>query len=423
MNITVVGAGYVGLTTALGFANLAHKVFCYDNNLEKLKKLKEGKLPIHEKGLQELLSLHLNKNFIVKDNLKASIEESTIIFICVGTPSLKNGRINLDYIFEICREIGTLLNSFNDYKTIVVKSTVIPKTTEELLIPIIEKKSGKKFKINFDVIVIPEFFQEGSALHNFFNPDRIIMGTINPSNNLLIDELFSSFKCPILKVSLATAEMIKYSSNAFLSCKISFINEIGNICKLLGIDVYQVAEGMGYDPRIGHYFLKAGPGFGGSCFSKDLKALIDNAESLNYNPILLQSILEVNNAQPLKVIDLLKKKFNKLESLKIGILGLSFKEETDDVRESPAIPIIKEIIRFNSIIYAYDPMALSNMKKIFPNINYFKNPQELINNSDVIIIVTSWPEFKNLNYTGKYVIDTRKVIENIKGVDYEGLCW
>ncbi len=225
------------------------------------------------------------------------------------------------------------------------------------------------------------------------------------------------------RIRHATAEMIKYSSNAFLSCKISFINEIGNICKLLGLDVYEVANGMGYDPRIGPYFLNAGPGFGGSCFTKDLQALIKKAESLDYTPLLLQSILEVNNNQPLKVINLIKKKFNKIDSLKIGVLGLSFKEGTDDVRESPAIYIIKELINLNLIIHAYDPMALPNMKKKFPNIKYFENPQELINNSDVILIVTAWPQFKNLNYIGKYVIDTRKVIDNKKGVDYEGLCW
>ncbi|HNR44863.1 MAG TPA: UDP-glucose/GDP-mannose dehydrogenase family protein [Methanofastidiosum sp.] len=423
MNITVVGAGYVGLTTALGYANLKHKVFCYDNDLEKIKLLKKGKLPFFEKGLQELLPLNLNKNFVATDTLIDSLDKSSMIFICVGTPSLNNGKIDLEYIFQSCKEIGMNLKSCKDYKTIVIKSTVIPKTTEELIIPIIEKYSSKKIQIDFDVKVIPEFFQEGNALHNFFNPDRIIIGQINSSNNLLIDELYSSFTCPVLKVSLATAEMIKYSSNAFLSCKISFINEIGNICKLLGLDVYEVANGMGYDPRIGPYFLNAGPGFGGSCFTKDLQALIKKAESLDYTPLLLQSILEVNNNQPLKVINLIKKKFNKIDSLKIGVLGLSFKEGTDDVRESPAIYIIKELINLNLIIHAYDPMALPNMKKKFPNIKYFENPQELINNSDVILIVTAWPQFKNLNYIGKYVIDTRKVIDNKKGVDYEGLCW
>ncbi len=214
MNITVVGAGYVGLTTALGYANLKHKVFCYDNDLEKIKLLKKGKLPFFEKGLQELLPLNLNKNFVATDTLIDSLDKSSMIFICVGTPSLNNGKIDLEYIFQSCKEIGMNLKSCKDYKTIVIKSTVIPKTTEELIIPIIEKYSSKKIQIDFDVKVIPEFFQEGNALHNFFNPDRIIIGQINSSNNLLIDELYSSFTCPVLKVSLATAEIV-LSQNHF----------------------------------------------------------------------------------------------------------------------------------------------------------------------------------------------------------------
>jgi UDPglucose 6-dehydrogenase len=270
--------------------------------------------------------------------------------------------------------------------------------------------------------VNPEFLREGNAVHDFFNPDRIVIGVKDEESKSILEKLYSPFECPKLTTDLKTAEMIKYTSNAFLATKISFANEIGNICKKLGIDSYKVFEGVGLDHRINPEFFRAGIGFGGSCFPKDVRALISKAEELNENPKLLKAVMELNEEQPLKLIELLKKHIPDLGGKTIGVLGLAFKPNTDDVREGRAVPIIRTLLKEGAKVIAYDPKAVKNFKKLFPEIEY--TSAEKVLESDAILIVTEWEEFKNLDYNGKIVIDGRR-IEKAKEEAriYEGVCW
>ena len=418
MDISIIGTGYVGLVTGACFAELGHNVTCVDVMKEKIDLINNKKSPIYEEGLEEILQKNVGKNLFATLDLKKAVLSTDITFICVGTPPREDGSIDLKNIKESAEQIGSSLKEKKNYHLIVIKSTVVPGTTWQIK-KIIEKFSGKK---NFGICMNPEFLREGKAIYDFLHPDRIIIGEYDKKSGNILYEIYKDFSCPILRVDLKTAEMIKYASNAFLATKISFINEIGNICKKLGIDVYKVAEGVGLDSRISPKFLKAGCGFGGSCFPKDVKALAAKAKELGYTPILLESILEINKNQPLRMIELLRNKIGKLENKKIGILGLAFKPGTDDIRESPAIEIIKRLIKERSIIYAYDPRAMKNMKKIFFNINYEDNAQKVIDNSEAILIITEWQEFKNLDYKEKIVIEGRKILEK-KGMNYEGICW
>ena len=418
MNISIIGIGYVGLVTGACFAKLGHNVVCVDVIREKVDLINNKRSPIYEEGLEEILQENVGKNLSATLDLKKTVLSTDITFICVGTPSKEDGSIDLKYIKESAEQIGKILKEKEGYHLIVVKSTVIPGTTEKVR-DIIEKFSGKK---DFGICMNPEFLREGKAVYDFLNPDRIVIGEYDKKSGDILYELYKDFSSPILRVDLKTAEMIKYASNAFLATKISFINEIGNICKKLGIDVYKVAEAIGLDSRISPKFLNAGCGFGGSCFPKDVKALVTKAKEVNYDPVLLESVLEVNKNQPLKMIELLKNKIEKLENKKIGVLGLAFKPNTDDIRESPAIMIINELIKENSIVYAYDPKAMKSMKKIFPNINYEDDAQKVIDSSEAVLIVTEWEEFKNLDYKEKIIIDGRKVLER-KDINYEGICW
>ena len=418
MNISIIGIGYVGLVTGACFAKLGHNVTYVDVIKEKVDLINNKKSPIYEEGLEEILQENVGKNLSATLDLKKTVLSTDITFICVGTPSKEDGSIDLKYIKESAEQIGKILKEKEGYHLIVVKSTVIPGTTEKVR-DIIEKFSGKK---DFGICMNPEFLREGKAVYDFLNPDRIVIGEYDKKSGDILYELYKDFSSPILRVDLKTAEMIKYASNAFLATKISFINEIGNICKKLGIDVYKVAKAIGLDSRISPKFLNAGCGFGGSCFPKDVKALVAKAKNLKYNPVLLESVLKVNKDQPLKMIELLKNKIEKLENKKIGVLGLAFKPNTDDIRESPAIMIINELIKENSIVYAYDPKAMKNMKKIFPNINYEDDAQKVIDSSEAVLIVTEWEEFKNLDYKEKIIIDGRKVLER-KDINYEGICW
>ncbi|MEM3401973.1 MAG: UDP-glucose/GDP-mannose dehydrogenase family protein [Candidatus Hadarchaeales archaeon] len=422
MNILVIGAGYVGLTTGVGFASLGHKVVCADIDKKKVDMLNQGKSPIYEEGLDELLkNVRSKKLFSAVTDVQAAVKDAEIIFICVGTPSKKTGEIDLRYLLQAARSVGDALGKVDEYKIVVVKSTVVPGTTEEKVIPILEKSSGMKAGKDFGICVNPEFLKEGSALKDFFHPDRIVIGELNPKSGNALARLYHNFKCPFIRTNLRTAEMIKYASNAFLAAKVSLINEIGNICKRLGIDVYEVAKGVGADPRISPHFLRAGIGFGGSCFPKDLKALIARAEELGYRPKILRSVIEVNERQPLRLLELLKKHIPNLRGKTIGVLGLSFKPGTDDIREAPSIKIVRELLKEGAKVKAYDPEAMENFRRLFPDIDYC-NAKEVLK-SDAVLILTEWEEFRRLDYRGKVVIDGRKIDEARKAKIYEGVCW
>ncbi len=414
MKIGIIGLGYVGLITGVGFASLGNKVIGVDLEKEKVEMINRGEAPIYEKGLEEKLKE-------VKDNLTAtsSIEElkdCELIFICVGTPSREDGSMDMKYIENAAGDISSILDN---YKLIIVKSTVVPGTTESL-IPVLEK-NGKKIGEDFGLAMTPEFLKEGCALEDFFKPDRIVIGFYDEKSKEILDRLYKDFDCPKLYTNLKTAEMIKYASNSFLATKVSFINEIGNICKKLGINTYEVADGMGYDDRIERKFLNAGVGFGGSCFPKDVNALIAKADEIGEESKLLKEVIGLNERQPLKLIELLKKHVPDLKEKNIGILGLAFKSETDDVRESRAIPVVRKLLEEGASVKAYDPKAIENFKKHFPDLKYCSAEEVL--DSDAILILTDWDEFKNLDYSGKVVIDGRRLLKAKEARVYEGICW
>ena len=412
MDITVIGAGYVGLTTGVAFAELGNNVRFIDIDEEKINKIKEGVAPIYEEGLQEMMERNMSR-------IKATSsynEIDGIVFICVGTPSLQDGSINLEYVKEAVENAAKNM----DEGLIVIKSTVFPGTTEKILLPIVEKHSEK-----ISIAMNPEFLREGKALHDFLHPDRIVIGIRDEKGERLLKELYKPIDAPLLVTNPTVAELIKYASNAFLATKITFANEIGNLAKLLGVDVYEVMKGVAMDHRISPYFLNAGVGFGGSCFPKDLKALRAGAKKLGYDMLLVDAVLKINDEQPLRVIKLLEK-YMDVRNKTIAILGLAFKPNTDDIRESRAIPVIRELLKKGAKIKAYDPMAMENMKRVFPSIEYCDSIDKALDSADACLILTDWKEFENIDFQKmrkKIVIEGRRILKNKEGIIYEGICW
>jgi len=422
MNISIIGTGYVGLVAGVCFAKKGNNVVCVDIIQEKVDKINQKIPPIYEEELKELLEEAVdNGNLKATLDLKAAVLNSEVTFIAVGTPPREDGSENLEYIYQAARSIGEALREKNSYHVIVVKSTVVPGTTD-CLIPIIEEVSGKKNNHDFGVAMNPEFLTEGFAIKEFMEPDRIVIGVSEQRVADILKQLYEPFNAPVVIMSSAkTAEMVKYTSNSLLATKISFANEVGDICKKLGVDVYEVMNAVGLDHRLGPYFLNAGPGFGGSCFPKDIHALISVAQYIGFNPKLLKAVLEVNHDQPYRVVELARQKGLRDN---IAILGLSFKPGTDDVRETPAIHVIQELLKEGKHVIAYDPQAMDNMKKIFPDIEYSNSAKEAVDKAEMVIILTHWDEFRNDDlYKGKVVIDTRDIIKDRTGMDYEGLCW
>lgn len=429
MKLAIIGTGYVGLVTAAGLATKGHKVTCLDCDPIKVKQINQGKSPLYESNVEALLEKCISD----RGSLSATtdydeISESDIIFVCVPTPCNSEDDIDLSHIIEAATQVGVLLRKDHGYRVVAVKSTAVPGSTEEIIIPTLERHSQKKAGKDFGVAVNPEFLQEGKAIDCFINPDRIVIGEYDRRTGNILEELYRDFRCPIVRTNIRTAEMIKYASNAFLATKISFINEIGNLCKNLQIDVYEVAKGMGYDPRIGKQFLNAGVGFGGSCLPKDLDALIFKARKLGYKAEILESVSKVNREQPLKIVDLARKRLDTLENKVVAVLGLSFKPNTDDVREAPALRIIVHLLREGAIVKAYDPKAMPAARRLLPDsVRFCDNVREAIAGSDCILLITDWDEFKDERlYVGKIVIDGRRTLnpEEARQVcQYEGVCW
>ncbi len=415
MKISVIGAGYVGLVSGACFAKLGNRVTIIDIDPRKVKAINNKACPIYEEGLDELLK----ETSIRASHDYEDIKDSEVILICVGTPSSDDGSIVLDQMADVARQIAEVLKRKEEYCVVVVKSTVPPGTTEDLVIPLLQK-SCRRIGEDFGVCMSPEFLREGKAVHDFMNPARIIIGEYDKRSGDILISLYRNFNTRILRTNLKTAEMIKLASNAFLATKISFVNEIGNICKKLGIDVYEVARGMGFDNRIGNKFLNAGVGFGGSCLTKDLRILIARVREIGYKPRILEEVLSLNEKQALRMLELLKKHIT-LEGATVGILGLAFKPGTDDVRDSRAIKIVQTLLQEGAMVKAYDPLAVENFKKIFPQIQYVT--KEGVLDSDAILIITEWEEFNELDYRGKIVIDGRRVPKAREAKIYEGICW
>jgi UDPglucose 6-dehydrogenase len=424
-NISIIGTGYVGLSTALGFTSKGYTVITLDPDKEKTKKIKEGRLPFHEPKLQEQLE-NAVKNGKLKCilNCEEALMKSDITFVAVGTPSRPDGTIDLQYIEAAAREIGDALKKKKPYHLIVIKSTVAPTTTENVLKPLIESHSGKQCGEDFGLCMNPEFLREGSALKDVLNPDRVIIGEYDKKSGYTLEALFRDFYAentpPIIRTNLPTAEIIKYASNAFLATKISFINTIANICeKTPGADVTTVAKGMGLDKRICTLFLNAGLGYGGSCFPKDLKALIAYSKTVGYQSALLDAVEGVNKTQHYKAIELCKSFLIDLKGKNIAILGLAFKPHTDDMREAVSISIIRQLLKENAKVTVYDPVAIPNAKSIFRDkIQYATSAIQCLKNADCCILVTEWDEFTNLtpedfisNMKQFVLIDGRRIFD------------
>jgi UDPglucose 6-dehydrogenase len=402
--ISVIGVGYVGLCTAVGFASQGYNVLASDVNEEKIIKINQGVAPFHEPNLAEKLSASVKKGKLkgLVNQTRNVVDKSSLTFIAVGTPSKPDGSIDLRYIQSAAHDIGKALKSKEDFHVVIVKSTVIPGTTSNVVLPILEEESMKKCGKDFGLCMNPEFLRQGSAFEDTMNADRIVIGSQDKPSGDVLEELYRDFYSkqtpPIIRTTLSTAELIKYASNAMLATKISFINTIANICEQIpGADVKIVATTIGLDRRIGSLFLDAGLGYGGSCFPKDVKALIACAKTYNYDPELLNSVEKVNQTQPLKAITFCKRELGSLKEKKIAILGLAFKPETDDMREARAIPIINQLLKEGAKVTAYDPAATKTAKTIFKNkIQYTKSSAECLRNSDACIIVTEWSEFQKL---------------------------
>lgn len=426
MNVAVIGVGYVGLCTGVGLALLGHKVVCVGRDHAKIEKISSGVPTIYEEGLEQAMK-DTKSNFKATTHMGFAVQNSDVIFIAVGTPSKQDGSIDLSQIEEASRQLGECLAKEKEYKVIVVKSTVLPETTETVVIPLVEKHSRKKAGKHFGVCMNPEFLREGTALDDFLNPDRVVIGQLDKKSGDAVETLYRKIRAPKMRTNLRTAEMVKYASNAFLATKISFINEIGNICKKIGIDAYDVAEGMGLDRRIGKHFLSAGCGFGGSCFGKDVSALISKAQQLGYDTKIMKAAMDVNAEQPLVLYKMLKEKMGKLKGKKVAVLGLAFKPGTDDIRDAPSIRLIEQLLAGGTVVNAYDPKATGNMKKLFPDINYFSSYKEAMKDADACVVVTEWEEFRNISkkdaklMKGSTIIEGRKVLGG--GVKKDGICW
>ncbi len=391
-NVCVIGTGYVGLVTGTCLAEVGHKVICVDSDEEKIKKLKKNISPIYETGLEELLKKNTKKkNLSFTTKISEGVKKSEIIFIAVGTPPRQDGSADLSYIERVAREIAQNMNS---YRLVVDKSTV-PVETGERVQETIRRNLRKNTP--FDVASNPEFLREGSAIYDTFHSDRIVIGVGSKRAEQILKELYSPFKSPILVTDIKSAEIIKHASNSFLAMKISFINGVANICERAGADIKRVAEGMGLDKRIGGSFLDAGIGFGGFCFPKDLEAFMWISKKMGYDFELLKAVRALNEEQKKIFVKKIEDTMWVLKDKTIGVLGLAFKPNTDDMRFAPSIDIINALQSDGAKIKAYDPAAMGKAKSILRNIQYCKNPYEVAKNSDCLVLITEWDEFKKMD--------------------------
>lgn len=393
MNICIIGTGYVGLVTGTCLADLGNNVICVDKERSKIEGLKKGSIPIYEPGLEELVRRNQEeKRLAFTTSIKEGIKRATIIFIAVGTPPKHNGEADLTFVESVSCEIAKHMTS---YKLVVEKSTVPIDTGTwvERTINLFNKK-----RIKFDVASNPEFLREGSAIDDFMHPDRIVIGVETKRARDLLIELYKPLNAPIVITNIKSAEIIKHASNSFLATKISFINAISNICEKCGADVIEVAKGIGMDRRIGGSFLDAGVGFGGFCFPKDLSAFVHISEKMGYNFDLLREVEKINQSQKEVLIGKIKENVWNLENKTIGILGLSFKPNTDDIRYAPSLDIIKSLKGHGVKIKAFDPKAMDRAKRELPGVQFCKSPYGVARNSDCLVVVTEWNEFKELDF-------------------------
>ena len=414
MKISIIGTGYVGLVTGVCLSDFGLDILCVDKDEEKIKILNSGSVPIYEPNLKELFKKNITEGRLKFSNdLKFAIEQSQVIFIAVGTPSNNDGSANLKQIEKVAQQIAEHING---YKVIVNKSTV-PVGTAQKVKNIINKYQNEKY--SFDVVSNPEFLREGSAVYDFTHPDKIVIGSESSKALDIMKEIYRPLyllNTPFVITNLETAELIKYTCNAFLATKITFINEVANLCEKVGADVNQIAQAMGLDGRISPKFLHPGPGYGGSCFPKDTKALYHFASEKEYDFKILGAVINANKRQREIMVEKIKRLVGNLKDKTIGILGLAFKPNTDDIRESASLDIINLLLKEEARIKCYDPLAMDNTKKVLPDIIYCNDEYETAHDSHALIIATEWNQFRNLD-----LLKIKKIIKNPILIDLKNL--
>ena len=395
MNICIIGTGYVGLVTGACLAEFGMNLVCVDNDQQKIDLLRQGKICIHEPGLEDLVLKNMREGRLsFSTSIRDGVASSLVIFIAVGTPSKDDGSADLRAVEEVAKEIG---QSMNGYKVVVVKSTV-PVGTCRGLQQLIRDQQAQP--IPFDIVSNPEFQREGSAIDDFVRPDRVTIGAESEQAIAIMKDIYSALyliETPFIITSLETAEMIKYATNSFLATKVTFINEIANLCERVGADVHHVARAMGLDGRIGKKFLHPGPGFGGSCFPKDTRALSKIAREKGYVFKILESVIEVNEEQKKRMVTKIKEKVEDLRGKTIGILGLSFKPNTNDIRESSSIAIIQGLLTMGAKVKAFDPVAMEEAKAVLPGVEYGKDAYDVAKGADALVLATEWNQFRRLD--------------------------
>ena len=443
MKVAVVGTGYVGLVSGVCLAEKGHDVTCVDNDLAKVKKINNATSPIFEEGLDDLLSANIGKHLRATADLRNAVLNSDVSLLAVGTP-FDGNEIDLKFVRQVAKEIGESLKEKSDYHVVVVKSTVVPGTTDNVVTPLLEEYSGKKAGKDFGVGMNPEFLREGVAIDDFMNPDRVVLGGLDVQTHEVMDALYAPFiGVDVMKTNNKTAEMIKYTSNSLLATLISFSNEIGNLSAALGgVDVFDVMKGVHLDKRVSPIledgqrivpaittYIEAGCGFGGSCFPKDVKALISHGESAGQTMSLLRAVIDINHMQPHQVLDLLYKHYPEVEGLNVAVVGLAFKPGTDDMRESPSIPIVNKLVADKAIVRAYDPIAEEQAKQIFhgTDITYCGTVDDTVMGVDAVLLLTRWPELKDLPAIlsrigiNPLVVDGRRMLSKHSFKFYEGI--
>ncbi|MBE9111981.1 UDP-glucose/GDP-mannose dehydrogenase family protein [Nodosilinea sp. LEGE 07298] len=443
MKVSVVGTGYVGLVSGTCLAEKGHSVVCVDIDQAKVDQINQGIPPIYEAGLEDMLKANVGTRLRATTDLRTAVMESEISLIAVGTP-FRGDEIDLRFIETVARQIGEVLKDKADYHVVVVKSTVVPGTTDEVVLSILEEASGKKAGADFGVGMNPEFLKEGEAIPDFMYPDRIVLGGIDNRSLAVLREMYSVFEgVDQLETNCKTAEMIKYTANSLLATMISFANEIGNLCAAVGgIDVMEVTKGVHLDKRLSPIlpsgerivptfttYIEAGCGFGGSCFPKDVKALNAYGAKKGMPMQLLNAVIDVNAVQYKQVMTRLAKHFPSLDAVRVAVLGLAFKPGTDDMRESPAIPIVQELLAGSAKVKAFDPVATHEAQKIFENqpIQYCDTLAETVQDVDVVLLLTRWNDFKALpellegSTNPPLVIDGRRMLDKKAFAHYEGI--
>ena len=427
MNVAVVGTGYVGLVTGAVFADLGNDVICVDKDAAKIAALRAGRMPIYEPGLEELVARNFaDGRLTFSTDLADSVRRSDLIFIAVGTPPKASGESDLTAVEEVAHGIAEALDR---YKVIVNKSTV-PVGTGDLVRTIIER--NRRRPVSFDVVSNPEFLREGSAIEDTLRPDRIVVGAPSQQVAMTLLELYAPLERPMIITDVYSAEIIKYASNAFLATKISFINEIANLCELAGGDVTQVMKGMGLDPRIGAAFLNAGLGYGGSCFPKDTDALIQTAAGLGCELRTLRAVVDVNRERIPRLFALIRKVLDPLDGRVIAVLGLAFKPKTDDMREATSLVLSARLQAAGATVSAYDPIAEEEARKLITGVEFAPNALEVVQDADAVVLVTEWDEFRGLDWgavaqamRGTLLIDGRNALDadavRAAGLTYEGV--